>query len=150
MAWKNMWGYKVKRGRKHHYLGVGMDFEERGVMKVSMIPYVQDIIQNFLEEIGILTIATPAGEHLFLVRNEQGTKLLPEEHAINFHHNVAKLLFISTRARRDIQTAVAFLSTRVKKPDEDDWEKLKRVIKYLNGTKNLKLTLSAVDLSIVK
>ena len=83
------------------------DFEERGVVKVSMIPYVQDIIKNFPEEIGISTAATPAAEHLFLARNEQETKLLPEEQAINFYHNIAKLLFISMRARRDIQTAVA-------------------------------------------
>ena len=72
-----------------------------------------------------MTAATPAAIHLFLVRNEQEAKLLPEEQAINFHYNVAKLLFISTRASRGIQTAVAFMSTRVKKPDEDDWGKLK-------------------------
>ena len=54
------------------------------------------------------------------------------------------------RARRDINTAVAFLSTRVKTQDEDEWGKLKRVIKYLNGAKNLKLMLSADNLSIIK
>ena len=59
-------------------------------------------------------------------------------------------MFISTRAREDIQTAVAFLSTRVKKPDEDDWGKSKQALKYLDGTKKLKLTLSADNLSIVK
>ena len=41
---------KVKRGRKHHYLGMDMDFEERGVVKFSMIPYVQEIIKNFPEK----------------------------------------------------------------------------------------------------
>ena len=45
---------------------------------------------------------------------------------------------------------VAFLSFKVKKPDEDDWGKLKRVVKYLNGTKNFKLMLSADNLCIVK
>jgi hypothetical protein len=36
---------------------------------------------------------------------------------------------------RDIQrTAVAFLTTRVKNPEEDDWGKLKRLLKYLTGT----------------
>jgi hypothetical protein len=49
---------------------------------------------------------------------------------------------MATRARRDIQTPVAFLTTRVKNPDEDDWRKLKRVLKYLNGTKYLKLRLT--------
>jgi hypothetical protein len=40
--------------------------------------------------------------------------------------------------------------TRVEAPDEDDWGKLKRVLKYLNGTKHLKLTLSVDDLGLLK
>jgi hypothetical protein len=36
---------------------------------------------------------------------------------------------MSTRARQDNQTAVAFLTTRVKSPDEDNWGKLKQVLK---------------------
>jgi hypothetical protein len=38
---------------------------------------------------------------------------------------VAQLLFATTRARKDTQHTVAFLATRVKSPDEDDWMKLK-------------------------
>ena len=57
---------------------------------------------------------------------------------------------MAARARRDIQTAVAFLTTRVKSPDEDDWGKLKRVLKYLNGTKYLKLSISVENLGILK
>ncbi len=45
---------------------------------------------------------------------------------------------------------VAFLTTRVKSPNEDDWGKLKRVLKYLNGTKYLKLNLSVDDLGLLK
>jgi hypothetical protein len=45
---------------------------------------------------------------------------------------------------------VVFLTTRVKSHDEDDWGKLKRVLKYLNGTKYLKLRLSVGNLGILK
>jgi hypothetical protein len=50
----------------------------------------------------------------------------------------------------DIQTAVTFLTTRVKKPDKDDWAKLKRVLKYLNGTSYLKLKLNIDSLTMLK
>jgi hypothetical protein len=63
--------------------------------------------------------------------------------AETFHHTVYQLLFAANRAHQDIQTAVSFLNSRVQSPDEDDWEKLKRILKYLNGTRNLKLTLCA-------
>jgi hypothetical protein len=47
----------------------------------------------------------------------------------------------------DIQTAVSFLTTRVKDPDEDDWGKLIRVLKYLNRTRYMKLILSADEMN---
>ncbi len=50
-----------------------------------------------------------------------------------------------------LQTSVsllhAFLTTRVKQPDEDDCGKLKRLLKYLNSTRNLLLTLFADSLT---
>jgi hypothetical protein len=52
---------------------------------------------------------------------EKQGKWLSEEHAQHFHHAVAQVLFLSV-------TAVSFLTTRVKKPDKDDWGKLKRVL----------------------
>ena len=48
---------------------------------------------------------------------------------------------MSKRARPDIQVAVSFLTTRVQSPDEDDWKKLDRLMRYLKGTIDMKLTL---------
>jgi hypothetical protein len=76
--------------------------------------------------------ATPASDHLFKVR-EDGRKL-SKELAEVFHHTVYQLLFAANRARHDILTEVLFITTRVKAPDQDDWGKLVRVLKYLNGT----------------
>ena len=46
---------------------------------------------------------------------------------------------MAKRSRPDIQTAIAFLCTRVKSPDEHDWKKLGRVMKYLQLTPFLPL-----------
>jgi hypothetical protein len=94
------------------------------------------------------TAATPAGNHLFTV-NKEATKL-DESTSVIFHHNMAKLLFLCKRARPDVQTAVAFLTTRVKGPDTDDYKKLARVMKYPRGTKEMGLTLEADDNQLVK
>ena len=67
-----------------------------------------------------------------------------------FHHTTAQILYIAPRWRRDIQTKVAFLTTRVKKLDEEEWMKLRRCLKYVKGTKHMKLTISVDSLSIVK
>ena len=94
--------------------------------------------------------ATPAADHLFSVRDADEAKYLPEEKAIAFHHTTAQLLFLSSHARRDIQTAVSFLTTRVKKPDKYDWGKLKRALKYLNGTRRMKVTLTIELMGVMK
>ncbi len=56
---------------------------------------------------------TPAADHLFKIRDGKESRLLEEERALAFHHTVVQLLFMATRARRDIQTAVAFLTTQM-------------------------------------
>jgi hypothetical protein len=111
-----------------------MEFCDDGALEVSMIKYLKNVIKEFPEVIKGRA-ATPAHEKLFVIRDEKDARRLSEEQALAFHHTVAQLLFMATRARRDVQTAIAFLTTRVKSPDEDDWGKLKRVLKYLNGTK---------------
>ena len=37
------------------------------------------------------------------------------------------------------------MTTRVQKPKDDDWGRLVRMMRYLNGTRNDKLILSAND-----
>jgi hypothetical protein len=122
------------------------DYSCVGEVKINMRKYIEKIIDEFPEEI-TSTSATPAADYLFTVR-EDGRKL-NEEQATTFHHTVYQLLFAANRARRDIQTAVSFLTTRVQEPDEDDWGKLKRVLKYLKGTRHLKLKLSADSMNFI-
>jgi len=57
---------------------------------------------------------------------------------------------MSSKARRDIQLTIAFLTTEVKVPDEDDWGKLRRCLLYLKGTKYMKLTISIDHMDIIK
>jgi hypothetical protein len=91
---------------------------------------------------------TPASDSLFNLGT--GAKLDTKRSEI-FHTFVAKGLFLCKRARPDIQQAISVLCTRVKDPNQADWEKLMRVMKYLNGTRNEYLvTLSADNLRVVK
>ena len=66
------------------------------------------------------------------------------------HTFVAKALFATKRYRPDIHTAVAFLTTCVQGPNEDDWKKLLRLMQYLINTTEMPLTLRADGTNIVK
>jgi hypothetical protein len=63
---------------------------------------------------------------------------------------VAKTLYATKRARPDTCTAIAFLTTRVREPDSNDWTKLVHLMKYVRGTRKLPLILSASGSGILK
>jgi hypothetical protein len=136
------------RGRVPNYLGMELVNQKQGELKINMTKYVKNMLNNFPVKLGKKDIAkTPAGDNLFNL----GTRAkLDTKRAEISHIFVAKGLFLCKRARPDIQQAISVLCMRVRDPNQADWEKLMRVMKYLNGTKEEKLTLSADNLRVVK
>jgi hypothetical protein len=96
----------VTRGKIHEYLGMTIDFTTNDMVSIRMDDYVEGILDEAREDMWGVA-ATPAADHLFQV-NEDGNKL-KEADAQYFHTMTAKLLFLSKRARPDVQEAVAFL-----------------------------------------
>jgi hypothetical protein len=131
----------------HDYLGMTFDFSD-GEVKITMKGYINEMLDKVRDDMGG-EAATPAGNHSFMLSDEP--KLLNEDDSDMFHHHTAKLLFLSKRARPDVLTAVAFLTTRVvRSPDEDDYKKLARCMQYLRGTLNLPLRMESDDMHVVK
>ena len=113
-----------------------------------MIDYIHSMVDDFsINFKPNQTKPTPAADNLFAAGTSEK---LPKKKAEEYHTFVAKGLFACKRARPDIHTAIAILCTRVKEPNEDDWDKLVYLLMYLNGTRNDKLILTADDLHIIK
>jgi hypothetical protein len=112
-----------------------------------MDDYVRDLLEEAPGDMDGMALM-PVADHLFTVSEDP--EYLDDTDLQLFHHLTAKLLFLCKCVRPDIQTAVAFLTTRVKCPDKDDYKKLGRVIKYLRGSPDLALTLKGDDAHIVK
>jgi hypothetical protein len=63
-----------------------------------------------------------APDNIF-VKNKDCEKV-SEAASAAFHTDVAKTLYVIKRATLDTSLAIAFLTTRVRAPNTDDWEKL--------------------------
>jgi hypothetical protein len=125
----------VHEGLVHSYLGMTWNFSVPGEVKVTMEGYVDEVIKIS----GVTGSAcTPATEYLFDVRNSSP---LDTDRKAEFHSLVAKVLYLAKRTRPDLLLATNFLTTRVQSPDEDDWSKLQRLLKYLSGSKELGIIL---------
>ena len=136
------------RGKVHEYLGMTIDFSKKGKVKIRMDDYVTRMLEEFPIKFGPDTKQeTPAGNNLLDVG--RGRKLDDKRHEV-FHSFIAKSLFLSKRARLDILPTVSVLSSRVREPNESDWKKLVRLMRYIHCTQGWHLTLSAKCLRVVK
>ena len=115
---------KEHRGKIQDYLEMDSDYSEIGVVKVLMEKYLQNLLYTFPQELRG-TSATLEANHMFQVRGEDEAEFLEEDWADIFHHSVKKFMFMISRYRRYIHMVVSLLTTRSKRSDKYDWEKLK-------------------------
>ena len=128
---------------------MGLDLSVDGEVRVNITDYLKKIVSEFTETIQE-RVTTPSADHLFTVREDADRKPLDKDRAVTFHNSVAQLIFATPHIGKDIQTAVAFLTTRVRSPDEGDWRKLRQVLQYIRSTIHTPLILRVDKLNIVK
>jgi hypothetical protein len=140
----------VSRGNIHNYLGMTLDYTVRGQVKITMFDYVEEILPAFdkAEPKGGGTKTSTAPDSLFKV--DESCAKLAQKKDVEFHNLVAKTLYATKRARPDTCTAIAFLTTRVREPDKDDWTKLAHLMRYIRVTRTMPLILSANGRDILK
>ncbi len=143
---------KVHCGKNHKYLGMSLDFSHSNQCRVTIIDYVDEIVvvhDKALKDLshGFSAVkkkknvarTSAATDDLFIV-DKDAEKL--SEGTMAFHNLVAKTFYISKRARPDVSTAIAFLTTRDRTPDVNDWRKLSHLMEYLRVDRLHPLILS--------
>ena len=60
------------------------------------------------------------------------------------------MLFATKRSRSDTGTSISYLMKIVRHPDQSDWMKTLHLFKYVRGTKDLALVLSAYQSGMIK
>jgi hypothetical protein len=140
----------VSREKIHKYLGMTLDYSVPGQVKNTMLDYVDEILAAFdkAEPKGGGTKTSAAPDSMFKV--DGGCEKLAQAKAVEFHNLVANTLYATKRARPDTCTAIAFLTTRVRELDTDDWTKLVHLMRYTRGTRTMPLILSANGSGILK
>ena len=130
-------------------MGMWLDYSIPEEVRTSMEEYTRGVLDDFPEEI-TETPETTNTSNPFNVRDDKEQEILHETRAQAFHHAVVELLFTRIRCRKDAQTAIAFLMTRVRKPDEDDCKKLRRFLGYLKRMIKLSLIIQADGVNVMK
>jgi hypothetical protein len=128
--------FKIKNlGEIKNYLGLRIIKDSYGNYTINQSAYIMKIVKEFgltdakISNIPISVGYGKGGESDALLNNDQYRKL------------VGCLLYIAVNTRLDISAGVSILAQKVANPNQEDWNELKRIVKYLKGTENMVLFL---------
>lgn len=128
-------------GEVKQYLGIEVSKTTDNFYAISQSKYIQSILVDF----GL----TDAKESSIPMRVDYGSENNGDEGLLMTNSDYQKLigwlLFLSVNTRPDISAAISILAQRVSQPRQEDWNELKRVVKYLKCTINSKLVLGQVE-----
>jgi Reverse transcriptase (RNA-dependent DNA polymerase) len=119
-------------GMVNNYLGINVERDQFGNYLINLSNYIDKIVS----EVGL----TDAKESSFPV--DVGYYKLdgePLDSNDEYRKLIGMLLFKATHTRPDIAASIAILSQKITRPRNMDMNEVKRVIRYLKGTKDLKL-----------
>lgn len=123
-------------GNVSHYLGMKIARDKHGNFLVDQEIYIEETAKILkLDEAKFSKYPLMSGyfkhhDDEYLDDNKQFRKI------------IGKLLYIATMTRPDIAAAVAILSQKISNPTKTDLNEAKRIVRYLNGTKDFQLHLS--------
>ena len=136
----------VEHGPEQTFVGMDITFLQNDEVRFCIEGHVIDAIDDFPEEISSSRTSSTS-DGVFTVSST--SQVLDADSGKLFHSIFAKILFISRRARPDIQVPIGFLGTRVTCSTQEDWIKLKLVLEYLKNTIETPLTLGMNGTSLV-
>ena len=96
-----------------------LDFQTPGELQITTLDYLKGVLEDF-PEVKTGRSTSLEDNNLFQVSPEEKQTLLDKERATAFHHTVAHLVFVTSRARKHIKMAIAFQCNRVRISEEDD------------------------------
>ena len=123
-------------GEAKEYLSIDLERDENNHFLISQSKFIQSII-----DAAGMTNAKASKYPMDTGYYKLEGKDLPGND--EYRKLIGMLLYLATNSRPDIAASVTILSQRVTKPRDVDLTEVKRVIRYLIGTKNSKLKLSS-------
>lgn len=125
-------------GEANHYLGIDISRDQQGVFLISQSSYIDKIVM----EAGL----TEAKGSKYPV--DPGYYKLTDDKLMSSNDDYRKLigmlLYLSINTRPDIAAGVSILSQKISKPTQTDMTEVKRLIRYIKSTRNLKLRLGGM------
>ena len=117
------------KGNSHTFLEINISYLNNKKLVINMKEYIPKDVQEFGDDV-LQMVTSPSARCLFAVgkvRELQGRRL------DTFHYVVMQFLWIVYRGRPYFAIDISYLCIRMKHPDISYWNKLKRVLCFVNS-----------------
>lgn len=121
-------------GKVHSYLGINIERNEQGIFCVSQPSYIDKIVSE--ANLGSAKVSKHPVDPGYYKLDSEDLNSNDE-----YRKLIGMLLYLAINSRPDIAASIAILSQKISKPTASDMTEVKRVIRYLKGTRNAKLKL---------
>uniref|UniRef100_A0AAV1TWC1 Polyprotein n=1 Tax=Peronospora matthiolae TaxID=2874970 RepID=A0AAV1TWC1_9STRA len=126
-------------GKCTFVLGIELVDESDGSVTMCQRRYVNDILKRFgMDE--CKATASPVDLSTRLVASTEAAKI-----DVPFREAVGALMHLTTATRPDIAYAVGYVSRFMENPQQEHWTAVKRIFRYLQGTKSHGLRFQPSD-----
>ena len=126
-------GLEVKRGK--------------GYMHIRQEQYITQMMKQFGME-DSKPLGTPQDVSQKLTKQEEGKEMTRDMQDIPYRNAVGALIYAAVATRLDIANAVGNVSKYLENPSRIHWEAVKRIFRYLNGTKDYGLLYSKGEMKL--
>jgi hypothetical protein len=133
--------YEVKdEGELHYILGlcVSRDWDKRTI-KISQAAYIDRLLADF-EMTHAKPLPTPM---IDMTQSHDLSKRLDDRKAILYRSAIGKLNWLVRGSRPDLGYVLSVLAANLQSPEERHWANLKRVLRYVAGTRTIGITVGA-------
>jgi hypothetical protein len=132
----------VDLGELHWLLGIEIKRDrEARTIHLSQRSYIDSILRRYgLDTLKPLSIPMETSTHLSSTQSPQTTREIALMRDVPYDASVGSLMYCAIATRPDIAYAVQSVSRFTKNPGMPHWDAVKRIFRYLNGTRDLWLT----------
>lgn len=134
-------------GEARFILGMHIERDRRaGIIKIHQHKYLKEVLERF-HMADCNPVSTPADTNVKLTKEMAPTDAAErrEMETVPYQEAVGSVLFAAQVTRPDIQFAVNTVSRFNANPGRAHWNAVKRILRYLRGTIDLKLTYARED-----
>lgn len=121
--------FKITVKPASYYLGLEIERIEDGSIRISQLTYTKKLLERF-GMANCKMVSTPITKE----QNQPGKDDEPRTEHFPYRQAVGALMYLMTGTRPDIAYAVSVASRTLENPSWNDWIRVKRIFRYLQGT----------------